>query len=111
MTRRLSVDAELVVERDGRTYRVWSEDDRLVVDAPSLAALRALGDLRAALPLETIGPGLAAAGLAVDVQVRRATVARVGDGVRDDPLGRWLTGTDAAVDPGGVLAAAVRAFG
>lgn len=109
---RLGVDAELVLERDGRTYRVWSEPGRLVVEAPSLAALRALDDLRSALPL---GPSadraLARAGLTVHLQVRRAPVARVGAGVPGDALGRWLTGTNAAVDPVGVATAALRALG
>ncbi|QPV61997.1 hypothetical protein I7X12_14725 [Halosimplex litoreum] len=108
----LTVDAELVVERGERTYRVWSEDDRLVLDAPSLTALRALGTLRDALP-----PGIAPddrlteAGLTVELQVRRSPVASLGEGVTGDPLGRWLAGADAAVDPLGVLTAAVRALG
>lgn len=111
-TRTLSVDAELVVERGGRTFRVWSEDDRLVVNAPSLTALDALEDLRSALPAGLApGESLAAAGVTVDVRVRRATVATVGAGVEGGRLGRRLTGFDAAIDPRGVAAAAVRALG
>jgi len=108
----LTVDAELVVERGGRTYRVWSEDDRLVLDAPSLTALRALGTLRDALP-PGIAPDdrLADAGLTVELQVRRSPVASLGEGVAGDPLGRSFTGVNAAVDPLGVLTAAVRALG
>ena len=111
--RALSVDAELVVERGDRTFRVWDEDGRLVVDAPSLTALRALDSLRDALPVGALAPDsrLADAGLTVEVQVRRATVATVGAGVRGDPVGRRLTGLDAAVDFGGVVVAAVRALG
>jgi hypothetical protein len=108
----LSVEADLVLEREGREFRLWSEDDRLVFAAPSLAALRAI-DLGEALPIapDTFGAGLAAAELTVEIQVRRATVARLGAGVESGPLGRWLTGTDAAVDLGGVSVAAVRALG
>ena len=111
--RPLSVDAELVVERGDRTFRVWDEDGRLVVDAPSLTALRALDSLRDALPVGALASDdrLADAGLAVEVQVRRATVATVGAGVRGDSLGRRLTGLDAAVDLRGVAVAAVRALG
>lgn len=118
--RALSVDAELVVERGGRTFRVWSEDDRVVVDAPSLAALRSLASLRDVLAAGAVPVGdpaldpdgaLADAGITVEVQVRRAPVARVGAGVTGDPLGRRLTGVDAAVDPRGVLVAGVRALG
>jgi len=108
----LAVDAELVVENGGRTYRVWSEGDRLVLDAPSLTALGALGTVRDALP-----PGVAPddrlteAGLTVELQVRRAPVASLGEGVAGGPLGRALTGADAVVKPLGVLTAAVRALG
>lgn len=113
MTPDLSVDAELVLERGSDAYRVYDEDDRLVVDAPSLSALRGLDDLRAALPVDgaNLGPELANAGLSVDLRVRRATVARLGAGVEGGSVGRWLTGTDAAVDPWGVAIAAVRALG
>ncbi len=113
---RLDVDAELVVERDGDRFRLWSEDDggRLVLDAPSLAALRGLDDLESALPSAVTAsiPGeLSAAGLTVEIQVRRATVARTGAGVTGGPLGRRLTGLDVALVPAGVLTAAVRALG
>jgi hypothetical protein len=110
--RTLAVDAELVVENGGRTYRVWSEGDRLVLNAPSLSALRALGDLRDALP-PGVAPDsrLADAGLTVELQVRRAHVASLGAGATGDPLGRFVTGTDATLNPTGVLAAAVRALG
>ncbi|PSP63331.1 hypothetical protein BRC79_11420 [Halobacteriales archaeon QH_8_67_27] len=111
--RPLSVDAELVVERGDRTFRVWDEDGRLVVDAPSLTALRALDSLRDALPVGALAPDdrLADAGLTVEMQVRRATVATVGAGVSGDTPGRRLTGLDAAVDLRGVAVAAVRALG
>ena len=113
MTADLTAEAELVLEGDSGTYRGYDEHDRLVVDAPSLSALRGLADLRTALPVgdENVGSKLATAGLAVDLRVRRATVARLGSGVDGGPVGRWLTGTDAALDPTGVATAAVRALG
>jgi hypothetical protein len=113
VTPALSVDAELVVERSGRTFRVWSEGDDLVVGAPSLSALRELDDLRSVLPmgLDRLGDGLDESGLTVEIQVRRATVARAGEGVDGDALGRRLAGFDAAVDPVGIATAAVRALG
>lgn len=113
MTPALSVDAELVLERGEYTFRVWSEADRIVVEAPSLSALRALDELRGALPVgsDLLEARLTATDYAVDVQVRRATVARVGAGVRGDLAGRLLTGTDAALDLRGVATAAVRALG
>ncbi|PSQ26532.1 hypothetical protein BRD06_06065 [Halobacteriales archaeon QS_9_67_15] len=111
--RPLSVDAELVVERGDRTFRVWDEDGRLVVEAPSLTALRALDSLRDALPVGSLASDdrLADAGLTVEMQVRRATVATVGAGVRGDSLSRRLTGLDAAVDLRGIAVAAVRTLG
>jgi len=113
VTPSLTVDADLVVERDGHTYRVWNQGDRLVLGVPSLSALRELDDVGAALPVDpaTLGSGLATAGLTVEVQVRRARVASLGAGVVGGPLGQWLTGTDAAVDLAGVATAAVRALG
>jgi len=109
----LSVDVELVVEREGHQFRVWSEDDLLVVGAPSLSALRALDDFSSVLPVETdtLGSGLATAGLTVEVRARHTPVARLGAGVVGGPVGRWLTGTDATVDPAGLVTAAVRALG
>ncbi|WP_123538710.1 hypothetical protein [Halosimplex salinum] len=111
--RALSVDAELVVEGGSRTFRVWSEDNRIVVDAPSVSALRAIESIRAALPTDALDPGerLADAGLTVELQVRRSPVATVGAGVTGDPLVSRLTGLDAAVDWRGVATAAVRALG
>jgi len=119
VTPALSVDAELVVEHDGRRFRVWGEDDRLVFDAPSLSALRGLPDVddllpaTDALPVDGVGPvsSLADAGLTVEVRARRARVATVGAGVTGDPVGRRLTGVDAALDWRGVATAAVRALG
>lgn len=97
----LSIDASLAFEGE-HTFDVWTENGRLVVNAPSLWSLRELRSLLAALPVDPLelsaGP--------VELRVRRATVARSGDGA----FGR-LAGVGVVPDWRGVLVAAVRALG
>jgi len=116
VTRSLRVDADLVLEHDGDRVDVWTEDGGdgsiVVVNAPSLAAMRALRGTLATLPEtpETAGRRLAAVDLTVEVRVRHARVARVGGGVRGGPVATRLAGDAAAVDWSGVATAVVRRF-
>ena len=107
----LDVEATLTVERDGTVFDVWTEDDRVVVNAPSLSALRELRSLwNAPLPPGADG-GSGIADLPVEVRARHATVARTGAGAAGSPLLTRVAGRDARLDWRGVLAAAVRALG
>jgi hypothetical protein len=108
----LSVEADLDVTIDGEKCRVWSEGNRVVLDAPSLAAARTLLSGVEALPVgqARIARELTDADLAVDVRVRHATVARLGAGVEPSSLAA-LAGFDADVSLWGVAVACWRALG
>ncbi|MFB6217649.1 MAG: hypothetical protein ABEH77_00470 [Halobacteriaceae archaeon] len=104
-----AIDAELALEGE-HAFDVWTEDDTLVVNAPSLWSLRELQSLAAALPVDPRG----APPVPVEVRVRRATVARAGradDGVPTKSAFARLAGVPAAPDWRGVLVAAARALG
>jgi hypothetical protein len=112
VTARLHVDAELRLRHDGDTFAVWSEDDRLVVNAPSLSALRQARPLLEHVPPGALtGDRLPDEPPPVELRVRHAPVARTGPDVSPTPGTRRLVGLAAAVDPRGVLAAAIRALG
>ncbi|MFB6194156.1 MAG: hypothetical protein ABEI75_03730 [Halobaculum sp.] len=105
----LSVEADLTLTVAGRECRIWSEDDVVVVNAPSFAVAR-----RLARGLDTI-PGaqgrlieqLVATDVTVEVRVRRATVARLGGGVQPSRVAR-AAGLDGRLDLRGVVTAAWR---
>jgi hypothetical protein len=105
----LSVDVDLDLTVDGQRCRVWNEDDRVVVNTPTLAAARSLLNGVDALPLgpDRIDSELTRADLAVEVRVRHAPVARFGAGVEASRLAA-LAGYDAAVSLRGLVAAAWR---
>lgn len=109
----VDLEVTLRVTREGTDFEVWTEDDLLVVNAPSLTSLRALESLRD-VPVGPAGDAAAladAAGLPVELRVRHAAVARVNGDGPPSALGRAVTGLDARLLPGGVLTAAVRALG
>mgnify|MGYP000465865347 CR=1 FL=1 len=108
----LSVDADLDLAVDGAECRVWSQDDRVLVEAPSLSAARSLLSGVDALPVDQrrIAGELTDAGLTVEVRVRRATVARLGTGVQPSFVAE-RAGYDADVSLWGVAVAAWRALG
>jgi hypothetical protein len=108
----LAVEADLDVTVDGHACTVWTEDGTVVVEAPSLTAAWSLLSGVDALPVDPnrLAGGLASVSLAVRVQVRRATVARLGSGAEPSELAREL-GYDADISPRGVAVAAWRALG
>ena len=116
----VGVEATLTVRRNGTTFDVWTEDDLLVVNAPSLSALRALDSLRGLpVPADVEWTDDSAGGqlttlvtdFPVELRVRHAPVARVGGDVAPSPLARRALGRDARIDWRGVAVAAVRALG
>jgi hypothetical protein len=108
----LSVEADLDLTVDGHDCSVWTEDGTVVVEAPSLTAARSLLSGVDALPVDPnrLAAGLAGGSITVRVQVRRATVARVGAGVDPSPLADSL-GYEADVSPRGIAVAAWRWLG
>jgi len=105
----LAVDVDLDVTIDGERCAVWSEGDRIVVDAPSLAVARSLlaGVDALPVPQQLLVDELGAASLTVEVRVRHAPVASVGADVDPSPLAE-LAGYDADVSLRGVAIAAWR---
>lgn len=112
MTESLSVEADLDLTVGGHRCAVWTADDLVVVNAPSLAAARELlaGVDALPIPQARIAGELTDVAVAVEVRVRHAPVARLGSGVDPSPLAE-RAGYDAAVSPRGVLVAAWRWLG
>jgi hypothetical protein len=109
----LDVDADLTVAVDGEGVAVRGYGDRVVVEAPSLAALRSVGDVLADLPAGgrgALSEVLGRADVTVDVRVRGLSVARLGPDVRAGPLSRLAGVAPARVSLGGVVLAALRRF-
>lgn len=107
----LRVEADLTLTVDGETATVSTGPfGEVYVDAPSLASAlriaRRVGD--APPPLERSGRRLAEVGLTVVVRVRRAIVARIGDGVESGRLERLAGEERTRIYADGVLTAAVR---
>lgn len=107
----LSVDVDLDVTVDGTRCAVWNEDDRVVLNAPTLSTARSLLTGLDALP---VGHGrlvrrVAESGLVVEVRVRHAPIARIGSGVVPSRLAE-LAGYDADISPRGLAVAAWRAL-
>lgn len=107
----LSVDIDLDVTVDGRRCAVWNEGDRIVVNAPTLSAARALLGGVDALPVpqQLLHEELGSASLTVEVRVRHAHVGAVGADVVPSSLA-GLAGYDADVSLRGVAVAAWRAL-
>jgi hypothetical protein len=107
----ISVDVSLAVTVDGYECSVWTEDDAVVVNVPSLSAVRALLDSADAVPLTTsrLGSDLARADLVVELRVRHAPVARFGTGVVPSRLAD-LAGYDVAVSLRGLATGVWRAL-
>lgn len=112
MTEALSVEATLDVTVEGRRCAVWTEDDLVVVNAPSLSTARDLLSGVEALPVSParLTGELTDAAVTVEVRVRHAPVARLGSGVDPSPLGE-LAGYEADLSPRGVAVAAWRWLG
>ena len=105
----VTVDADLTLTVDGTECAVWSETDRLVVNAPTLSAARALLNGVRVLPAP-VGKALAGiepSGLTVEVRVRHAPVAQLGAGVRTSRLAT-LAGYEGRISLRGLAVAAYR---
>jgi len=106
----LAVDADLTVEIDGHALSVVGYDDVVAVDFPSLSALRSLW--RSAT-VETMDAAavLSSVGLTVELRVRSAPVARVGDAATPSRLAQLLGVGPVELVPDGVLVALTRRRG
>jgi hypothetical protein len=108
----LSVEANLDVTIEGQRCAVWTEGDRLVVNAPSLSTGRDMlaGVEAVPVPQPRLVGGLADTALTVEVRVRHAPVARLGAGVEPSRLAT-LAAHEADLSPRGVLVAGWRWLG
>lgn len=103
-------DVELQLTSGDEELSVFTEGDRLIVDAPSFRAALAARSLLESPGVETevITAGLDAVELSIEVQIRRSTVARIDPDARGGLIGRQLFGDGASLAPGGVITAALR---
>jgi hypothetical protein len=112
VTGRIQVEADLTLERGEDTFTVWTEGETVVVNAPSLSALRHADPLVTAVPTGVLdGRALPDRTPPIELRVRHATVGQVGPEVTPTPGVERLAGVPARVVPRGVLAAAIRALG
>lgn len=102
MSEPLDVFADLTLTVDDAPVSIRGYGDLVVVDAPSLAAVRAL-EAGTGAPLER----LLTADVTLDVRVRGRSVARATPGGRAGPLGRALGVAPFSVAPGGLLLTAL----
>ncbi len=84
----LSVEVDLDVQLDGKRCAVWSEGDKVVINAPSLGVARSLlsGVETLPVPRELLVDGLGTASLTVELRVRHAPVASLGAAVEPSRL-------------------------
>lgn len=103
----LDLTADLTVEIEGETVEVRGYGDLVVVDAPSLAALRRLRGGLGQLPIDLF-PAVGSAGVDVDVRVRGTSVARVDPDRDAGLLGRLLGIAPVRPSVGGVVRSLLR---
>lgn len=103
-------DVELQLTSGDDELSVFTEGDRLIVDAPSFRTALAARSLLESPGVETelITAGLDVVELSIEFRIRRATVARIDPDARGGLIGRQLFGDGASLAPGGVMAAALR---
>ena len=104
------LDAELRLTHEGEELSVWTEDEQLIVDAPSFSAAQAAGSLLDSPGVETdmITTGLGVVDLTIEVRIRAATVARIDPDARGGVFGRLLFGEGASLAPTGAISALFR---
>lgn len=111
--RRVAVEADLDLSVDGEPVRVRGDGDLVVIDAPSLATLRAFRAGVDALPGPVATDGSSAsvvaaaadAGPTVEVRVRGTSVARIVPGGAPGILGTLLGTAPARPQLGGLVRA------
>ena len=116
MSSTLSIDVSLELETGDTSFSVWSEDDRVVLNAPSLRSLSQLNSL-----LERIrslfGPAVpsdrdpSSMVPPLELQVRRAPVARLDGLPADSSIQSIARADDVTVLPIGILKATLRSLG
>lgn len=107
-THQLSIDAQLRLRRGSARFDVWSEDELLVCNAPSLTSLRDLWGAFETVSSETLPAHPTRP--PIELRVRHAPVLRIDPSLDPSRVGRWL-GVQGRLRPRGVLAACIRALG
>jgi hypothetical protein len=103
----ITVDTDLDVEVDGQPIAVTSSEDRVFLELPSILALVRLARRPPAFDLAPIDAGLRRGDLAVEIRVRRRTVAALGADTRPSLLLRRAGIEPVELRIGGVLSAVV----
>ena len=107
----LAVEADLQVAVNGHTMTVTGYDDLVALDLPSLPAVLSLWR-DAPAEMEAGHAALAAVGLTVEIRVRGAPVARIGDAAVPSRVARLLgVGPVELVPDGALLAVLTRRRG
>ena len=113
------IDAELTLSHGDTTFSIWSEDNRLIINAPSVRSLRMLDRLLTTVetlvdPASTVRSVLHTAGPTVEIQVRRAPIARSNDTAETPSsvtaIHTTLAGHPFLIFPRGLCEAAIRWF-
>ncbi|MDS0258012.1 hypothetical protein NDI56_01165 [Haloarcula sp. S1CR25-12] len=100
----LSVEADLTLQLDGHTATVVGYDDLVAIDLPSLPAAVSLWRNRPVAVMDAAAV-LSSVGLTVELRVRGAPVARIGDAAAPSGVARRLgLGPVELVPEGAVLA-------
>ena len=107
----VTVEADLALTIDGDECAVWSEQDALVVNVPTVSAARHLLSGAQQLPasLDTLLPRLERAGLTVELRLQHAPVARFGADVDQSRLAA-LAGYDGQFSLRGFAVGVYRRF-
>jgi hypothetical protein len=103
----ITVDTDLDVEVDGQPIAVTSSEDRVFLELPSVLALVRIARRPPAVDLAPIDAGLRRGDLAVEIRVRRRTVAALGADTRPSLLLRQAGIEPVELRIGGVLSAVV----
>jgi hypothetical protein len=103
----LTVDTDLDVEVDGQPIAVTSSEDRVFLELPSVLALVRIARRPPAVDLRAIDATLRRTDLAVELRVRRRTVAALGADTRPSYLLGRLGIEPVELRVGGVLSSVV----
>jgi hypothetical protein len=103
----ITVDTDLDVEVDGQPVAVTSSEDRVFLELPSVLALVRIARRPPAVDLKSVDDGLRRGDLAVELRVRRRTVAALGADTRPSFLLRRAGIEPVELRLAGVLSAVV----
>ncbi|WP_138005199.1 hypothetical protein [Halalkalirubrum salinum] len=116
MSPTLSIDVSLELETDGTSFSIWSEDNRIILNAPSfrsLSRLRTALDRLRPLFVQAVPPGRDPAAVLppIELQVRRAPIVRLNGLPADSALRSVIRDENVTVLPIGIFKATLRRLG